>query len=145
MTSDAIKLYRIIKDDPRYPIEAYLFVRESLAFAADNMELDSYETVDFSESGGSARQEHHLTGQQLCEAIRQYANHQFGYMSKVVLKNWGIDSTSCFGDLVYNMISVGIMKKSEYDQRCHFDDVYQFDDVFQTHFELCDSLAHRRA
>lgn len=143
MPDDTYTLYQILKKDSRYPLEAYLFVRESLAYASDCLELDYYESVASSECCN--RHERHLTGQQLCEAIRQYALKQFGYMAKIVLKNWGIHNTRCFGDIVYNMIQGGIMKKSEYDQRCHFDDVYQFEDVFQNQFEFCDSLAHRRA
>ena len=142
MSDESYSLCRIVQNDSRYALDAYLFVRESLAYAADCMELDFYEESPHrSESG---RAERHLTGQQLCEAIRQYAINQFGFMAKIVLKNWGIDSTSCFGDIVYNMIRAGIMKKSEHDQRCHFDDVYQFEDAFQNQFEFGESLAHRR-
>jgi uncharacterized repeat protein (TIGR04138 family) len=147
MSDETVSLYQLVKQDPRYPIEAYLFVREALSFAADSMELDC-ETCeppqDASPVKHVVRRERHLTGQQLCEAIRQFANHQFGYMAKVVLNSWNVDSTSCFGDIVYNMITAGIMKKSSHDRRSHFDGVYDFADVFQTHFETCDSLAHRR-
>jgi uncharacterized repeat protein (TIGR04138 family) len=143
MTDESYSLYRIIQEDPRYCLEAYVFVRESLAYAADCMELDFYEELSSREH--PAKAERHLTGQQLCEAIRQYATNQFGYMAKVVLKNWGIESTSCFGDIVYNMINAGIMKKSEHDRRSHFDDVYSFDEVFQNQFEFGESLAHRRS
>lgn len=142
MTDDSYSLYRIVQKDPRYCLDAYVFVRESLAYAGDCMELDYYE--ELSNKDLPSNTERHLTGQQLCEAIRQYATNQFGYMARVVLKNWGIDSTSCFGDIVYNMINAGIMKKSEHDQRSHFDDVYQFDEVFQNNFEFGESLAHRR-
>ena len=149
MTDDSFSLYQIVNQDPRYPVEAYWFVREALAYAADSMELCS-ESFDDPEleiemATHRARRERHLTGQQLCEAIRQYAVNQFGYMAKVVLKNWNIDKTSCFGDIVYNMISVGIMKKSSEDKRSHFDGVYLFDEVFQNEFEICDSLAPRRS
>jgi len=143
MTDESYSLYRIIQEDPRYCLDAYVFVRESLAYAADCMELDFYEELSSPEH--AAKTERHLTGQQLCEAIRQYATNQFGYMAKIVLKNWGIESTSCFGDIVYNMINVGIMKKSEHDRRSHFDDVYSFDEVFQNQFEFGESLAHRRS
>jgi uncharacterized repeat protein (TIGR04138 family) len=142
MPDETYTLHQIIKKDPRYPLEAYQFVRESLAYAADCLELDFYE--ELSNPNSRSRRERHLTGQQLCEAIRQYALSQFGFMAKIVLKNWGIHSTRCFGDIVYNMIQGGIMRKSEHDHRCHFDNVYQFDEVFQTQFEFCESLAHRR-
>ncbi len=147
MSDETVTLYQLVKQDPRYPIEAYVFVREALSFAADSMELgcepcDS--KTDASPVNNRTRRERHLTGQQLCEAIRQFANNQFGYMAKVVLNSWNVNSTSCFGDIVYNMIRAGIMKKSSQDRRSHFDGVYDFADVFQTHFETCDSLVHRR-
>lgn len=66
-------------------------------------------------------------------------------MAKVVLKSWNIDSTSCFGDLVYNMIEIGVLKKSADDSRTHFDNVYRFDEVFQTHFDVDDMLVQRRS
>ncbi len=42
MTDESFALYHLVKQDPRYPIEAYVFVREALAFAADSMELGSH-------------------------------------------------------------------------------------------------------
>ena len=148
MSDESFSLYQIVEQDPRYPIEAYIFVREALAYASDSMELGSQCYQSDGEVDAAthlARRERHLTGQQLCEAIRQYALNQFGYMAKVVLNNWSIDRTGCFGDIVYNMIDLGIMKKSSQDERDHFDNVYEFDDVFQTSFEICDSLAQRRS
>jgi uncharacterized repeat protein (TIGR04138 family) len=149
MTDDSFSLYQLVSQDPRYPVEAYRFVREALAFAADSMELESsdYSDPDFDldSEKHKARRERHLSGQQLCEAIRRYSLNQFGYMAKVVLKNWNIDQTSCFGDIVYNMISLGIMKKSSRDKRSHFDGVYHFDDVFETNFEICDPIVLRRS
>ena len=148
MTDESFSLLQLVNQDPRYPLAAYGFVREALAYAADSMELgaEPYDAeLDVETVVHLARRERHLTGQQLCEAIRQYALNQFGYMAKVVLKNWGIDRTSSFGDIVYNMIGVGIMKKSSHDKRSHFDDVFDFDEAFQNHFQICDSLAQRRS
>lgn len=148
MSDESFSLYQIVDQDPRYPVEAYIFVREALAYASDSLELGSqcYQSEsDVDAATHLARRERHLTGQQLCEAIRQYALNQFGYMAKIVLNNWSIDRTGCFGDIVYNMIDLGIMKKSSQDERDHFNNVYQFDDVFQNSFEICDSLAQRRS
>ena len=138
---DEIAMFEIIENDSRYPAEAYQFVREALAYAADNMELDLQEFERFSDEE-SAMLERHFTGQQLCEGIRHYAINQFGYMAKVVLRTWNIDSTSCFGDLVYNMIDAEMMKKSESDRREDFNDVYEFDNVFETELEINASTAN---
>ena len=139
MSEESYSLYELVSQDPRYPVEAYLFVREALAYAADSAELDG--PADPADSDPRklhrARRERHLTGQQLCEAIRQYSLNQFGYMARTVLGSWNITQTSCFGDIVYNMIRIGIMKKSSRDRRTHFDDVYEFDEVFEKDFEIC--------
>lgn len=118
-----------------------MFVRDALAYAADSMELSNQYHHD-SQLMESA-EEHHLTGQELCESIREYAICQFGYMARIVLKNWGVESTSGFGDLVYNMIDIGLMKKSPRDRRGHFDGVYDFEDVFDNQFQICSSMAKR--
>ena len=78
----------------------------------------------------------HLTGQQLCEAIRLYALEQFGLMTRVVLASWGIHSTSDFGEIVYNLIDIGMMKKSDTDRREDFEDVFDFEEAFQRHFKI---------
>ena len=149
MSDDSFSLYQLVSQDPRYPVEAYQFVRDALAFAADSLELESHDyndpEFDVETANHNARRERHLSGQQLCEAIRRYSLNQFGYMAKVVLKNWNIDQTSCFGDIVYNMISAGIMKKSSRDKRAHFDGVFRFDEVFENDFEICDPVVQRRS
>ena len=142
MADETFALHQLVSRDRRYPIEAYFFVRDALSFAADSLELSNqyhHESEVYQPA-----EEHHLTGQQLCEAIREFALNQFGYMARIVLKNWGIDSTSCFGDIVYNMIEIGLMKKSDQDRRSHFDDIYEFEPAFDEQFQICSSLAQRR-
>lgn len=140
--NEEFALFELARNDSRYPIEAYEFVREALAFASDSAELEfeAYEQ-DAVDEFGEVVVEHHFSGQQLCHAIRQYAINQFGFLAKVVLRNWNIDSTSCFGDLVYNMIDAEIMKKSEQDRREDFDDVYDFNSVFGIDVEIKTSTA----
>ena len=147
MSDETAALIHLLQRDQRYPIEAYFFVREALAYAADQMELGACsepechcDPDDPTVEAGSR----HLTGQQLCEAIRQFAVQQYGFMAKVVLNEWGISATRDFGEIVYNMIDIGLMKKSRHDRKSHFDDVYDFDAVFQENFVMSDgSLAQR--
>jgi uncharacterized repeat protein (TIGR04138 family) len=47
--------------------------------------------------------------------------------------------------MVYNMISVGMFKKSSRDEQSHFDDVYDFEDVFQVEFEMGGAVSPRRS
>ena len=156
MPDESNPALQLIKDDPRYSIDAYVFVREALAYAGDALELGSLgasdqPAEDEKESSTSSAAEdaeitqgpsgeRHLTGQQLCEAIRLYALNQFGYMSLVVLGSWGVRTTSAFGDIVYNMIDAGMMKKSPKDRRDHFDEVFEFEEVFSRKFEICNAI-----
>ena len=129
MADEGYQLFELLKKDTRYTIEAYQFVREALAYAQEEMDFGT----DRTEPGET---ESHLTGQQLCEAIRVYALEQYGYMAKTVLNSWGLNSTGSVGDIVYNLIEISWMKKSESDSREHFEDVYDFEEVFQNEFEI---------
>ena len=130
---------QLLENDGRYTFEAYQFVREALAYAHDALGLGTAVQADEDEDDASGERnpaEQHLTGQQLCEAIRQYALEQYGYMARVVLKSWGITCTSDFGEIVYNLIAIRLMKKSSHDRREDFDDVYDFDEAFCKDFRI---------
>lgn len=131
MSDSQHPIIRLLTDDPRYKLDAYQFVREALAYAQDELGMGASENALEGEED-----EPHLTGQQLCEAIRIYALEQYGYMAKVVLNSWGVHSTSDFGDIVYNLIDIGFMKKSKKDRREDFDDVYDFESAFRDDFKI---------
>lgn len=145
MSDDSYSLNQLIKKDRRFKVDAYDFVREALAYAADALEMGCLKEPEPNLTLEQRKQEcreRHLTGQQLCDAIRMYALNQFGLMAQVVLRSWGVQSTSDFGDIVYNMISVGVMKKSANDRRSHFDDVYDFEEAFTQNFRICNSVGN---
>ncbi len=132
MTRPVNPIMKLLQNDPRFPLEAYQFVREGLGYAQKNLR---------SGTGSAARspraeEDRHLTGQQLCEAIRRYALDQFGFMALTVLHSWGIRKTSHFGDIVYNLIEIGEMKKSKKDRREDFENVYDFEQVFRHDFNI---------
>ncbi len=136
---------QLLQEDPRYQLEAYQFVREALSFAQEVMLMGGEKKgtapkkdagITGPLTGEAIEAEHHLTGQQLCDAIRQYALEQFGFMAQIVLKNWGVTSTSDFGEIVYNLIKIGFMKKSHTDRREDFDNVYDFDEAFRQQFQI---------
>jgi len=198
--SDSLTIYRLLKKDPRYPIEAYQFVREGLSYATNELNMgsltrhgssskpptesdvpdlqsssDDFEseidllaqqtksnsplaptpspspadaTTAEDAADASAEEEEeddnddetvagrHLSGQELCEALRKFALHQYGLLAKSVLEQWGIRSTSDFGSIVYNMIDIGLMRKSPEDRREHFDHCYDFQEAFVEQFEI---------
>ena len=142
MTSTAMsqalrRLAEIAKQDGRYTVDAYLFVQQSLVYAQYELGvrprpfgLEGEEDLD------EPSPEAHLTGQQLCEAIRMYAAELYGLMAKVVLNSWGVKTTGDFGEIVYKLIELGEMTKSNSDRREDFDDLYDFQDAFQRDYEI---------
>jgi uncharacterized repeat protein (TIGR04138 family) len=132
MSSTLPPIIKLLKRDRRYKLDAYQFVREALDYAHRELRMGQHQSSKPSEQP----QEAHVTGQQLCEAIRQYAVEQFGLMAKLVLNHWGIRSTGDFGEIVYNLIEINEMKKSQSDRREDFDDVYDFDTAFVRDFEI---------
>lgn len=144
MSSSLAPLLELLKRDRRYKLQAYVFVYEALEYAhrvlgmgrAGRSERPAeVEGVELPPTGDEPT-EQHLTGQELCEAIRRYALDQFGYMAKTVFNQWGVYSTSDFGEIVYNLISIGKMSKTPEDRREDFDNVFDFDEGLTRSFRM---------
>lgn len=90
---DALEIITI--KDPRYPRDAYLFLREALDHTQRTLVRDK--------TGGIR----HVSGQELLAGIKDYAALQFGPMALTVLEEWGIRSCQDFGELVFNMVETG--------------------------------------
>jgi uncharacterized repeat protein (TIGR04138 family) len=139
-------LARLLEQDRRYTVDAYVFVLESLTFAQESLGYGQEPAVEEVEPlqaeppprGGKARSstrsrrqaERHVSGQQLCEAARLYGLQQYGFLAPTVLATWGIRQTADIGEIVFNMIDIGQMRKTRSDKREDFHDVFVFSDAF---------------
>ena len=140
-------LVKLLCEDRRYKLEAYQFVRAGLNYAQEVLGLgklrgagdpveEAAEDIESLEETDQPRPPRHVTGQDLCMALKQLAHEQYGLMAKLVLNSWGIYSTSDFGEIVYNLIKIGEMTKSEGDQRSDFDNVFDFDQALVRDFAV---------
>ncbi len=126
-------LLELVRRDRRYPLQAYLFIFEALQYAQEHLGWGREalsEPTPGADPEELQRPQRHLTGQELCEAIRRYALEQFGYMARCVFRCWNIHSTSDFGEMVYNLIGAGLMQKTPEDRREDFEGVYDFETAF---------------
>jgi len=130
-------IVELLKEDSRYAFDAYVFVFEALSYAQDVLQLGTEVSPEPSEEETGPQR--HVTGQQLCEAIRQFALRQYGYMAKDVLASWGVHKTGDFGEIVFNLIRIGQMRKTPQDRREDFDDVFEFEDAFRKDFRFAPS------
>ncbi len=129
-------LAQLLREDRRYRREAYAFVFEALSYAQEVLGFGRETVAEPSASDETAQVERHVTGQELCEAVRQLALDQFGLMAKTVLNSWGIRNTGDIGEIVFNLVRIGQMRKTAEDRREDFDDVFDFDEAFRQRFAV---------
>jgi len=115
-------LDQILATDNRFQRDAYLFMREALDFT---------QKLVGRENQGKVR---HVTGQELLGGLRQYALQQFGPMTPTVFEEWGIDNCKDFGEIVFNMVEIGLLARTEKDTRDDFQNGYNFTDAFRKPF-----------
>lgn len=115
-------LDQIVATDTRFHRDAYVFMREALDFT---------QKLIGKENQGKVR---HVTGKELLEGLRQYALAQFGPMAITVFEEWGIHQSKDFGDIVFNMVEIGLLAKTEKDTRDDFQNGYDFTDAFRKPF-----------
>jgi uncharacterized repeat protein (TIGR04138 family) len=138
-------LVEVCRRDPRYPFEAYEFLLVALGYIQHQMgekgrteDLEATKQEDDvsstypppsseGEEGKTKEKLPHVTGQQLAEGCRDLARKEFGLMARTVFGRWGINSTDDLGEMVYNLIEVGLLKKTETDKKEDFHNVYDLD------------------
>jgi uncharacterized repeat protein (TIGR04138 family) len=112
----------ILTRDSRFSREAYTFVREA---------LDYTQKLIGKETRGQIR---HVSGQELLDGIRQFALQQFGPMTVTVFEEWGVRNCRDFGEIVFNMVEIGLLAKTDKDTRDDFQNGYDFTEAFRKPF-----------
>ncbi|MBU1864139.1 MAG: hypothetical protein KKH94_10785 [Candidatus Omnitrophica bacterium] len=112
------KVEKVVQIHPEYKMEAYHFVMGALHYTVNRLE-----------------KHRHVSGQELCFGIRDYALDQFGHLVQTVFEHWGIRETYDFGKIVYNLIESSLMSRTEEDSIDDFKNVYIFDEAFKEKIE----------
>ncbi|MCC5834309.1 MAG: hypothetical protein JJU20_06210 [Opitutales bacterium] len=119
--NEVVQLIR--RDDPRYELGAYHFIRQALDY-----------TLKKVREADGARSNRHVSGMELSEGIRDFALEQYGPMSRTLLKEWGIERTEDFGEIVFNLVEYEVFGKTEDDRKEDFVNVFDFADAFDKPF-----------
>jgi uncharacterized repeat protein (TIGR04138 family) len=106
----------VILTDGRYPPDAYNFLHDGLSRAVRQ--------VHGIEMGQGEQK--HVTGQEICFALRELAAERWGMLAETVLAKWNISRTDDFGNMVYLLIENGLMRKTDADSIDDFHAVYDF-------------------
>lgn len=104
--------------DRRYDAGAYLFVREGLDYTLKLLKKQGHSPA------------RHVRGQELLDGLRQFALDEFGPLAKTVLNHWGVHHGEDFGEIVFNLVEIGVLGKTDEDSRADFKGGFDFDTAF---------------
>ena len=127
-TNEEVDFNLLQKTAGPYPLEAFEFVREGLGYTVDQLQDMSNQMPDI--SGLDEDEDHHVSGQELCLGLRDFAIRQYGLLAPAVLQHWNVRRTADFGRIVFAMIDHGLMRKNERDSIDDFQDVFDFEEEF---------------
>lgn len=105
---------RIRAEDGRFARDAYAFVMDSLEF-----------------SMRQAGERRHLSAAELVQGLLANARLRFGLFAYTVFAKWGLRTSDDVGDIVFQLIDVGILSRQESDTRADFDGVADFREALE--------------
>lgn len=105
-----------------YHHQAYLFIKEALSATQDMLSRKAAARTD--DEGA------HISGGELLDGIRVLASKQFGMLAPTVFASWGVHDTTDFGRIVFELVELGELRRTEHDHLSDFDGVYSFEDAF---------------
>jgi uncharacterized repeat protein (TIGR04138 family) len=118
-----------------YHHQAYLFIKDALAATQELLKR---------RPAGPDDEGAHITGRELLEGIRLLASKQFGMLAPTVFASWGVHETKDFGRIVFELVELGELRRTENDHLSDFDDVYSFEDAFWHDYVIDTSRAFCR-
>ena len=68
--------------------------------------------------------------EELLDSIRQYTLQEYGPLGREVLEHWGVYRCEDFGEIVFNMVEDGLLRKSEMDSKKDFENNFDFANAF---------------
>jgi uncharacterized repeat protein (TIGR04138 family) len=119
-------LQTVVEEVDCYPIDAFQFVQQGLGYAVEKFH------------GGitDPSANRHISGQQLCEGLREYALLKWGLLARTVLRHWNINSTMDFGQIVFAMVNSGLLQKTDGDTIEDFRNVFDFKTAFEVGYRI---------
>jgi uncharacterized repeat protein (TIGR04138 family) len=105
---------KVAANDPRYPKEAFWFVRDGVDRAVKVHSPPS----------------RHVTAKELLEALRSLALERYGLAAREQLRSWGVTRCEDFGEIVFTLIEHRVFARRPEDKKEDFSDGYDFKSAF---------------
>lgn len=122
---------QVVEDVGLYPPEAYAFIQRGLNHTVQKLHGKKKDP----------KANRHVTGQDLCDGLREVALNEWGRLARAVLRRWNVTSTLDFGRIVFALVDAGLMQKTDEDTLEDFRSVYDFRAAFEVEYRIpCDAL-----
>jgi uncharacterized repeat protein (TIGR04138 family) len=119
----------LCREVPHFAYEAYEFVCESVTFTMKRLDRAKNEAEE-------PTPDQHVSGAELLRGVCDLAVREFGMMAPVVFRRWGIRTTDDVGRMVFNLIKVELLSKSDRDAPEDFHDLFDLQQALTERFEL---------
>ena len=123
-----------VASESNYPLEAYLFLQRGLDFTVRRIHGEP-DPQEESRSKAPARSRH-VTGQDLCIGLRDFAIQEYGLLARTVLKHWRIHCCLDFGRMVFALVEADLLQKTDEDRLEDFADVFDFAEAFTAELSI---------
>ncbi len=124
----------ILAKDSRFAAPAYDFVREGLEATVKKL----------GRASAGERRSRHISADELCHGLRDYALERYGVLAGALLHRWGLRRTDDFGAIVFLLVEVGMFGVTEDDTPEAFSGRFDFAEAFREPFRP-DIRLRRRA
>jgi len=130
------KLCASPRTESRYAYEAYDFFCDAVTFTQETLGRMPREEDD-------PKTDYHITAPELCRGACELALQEYGYMAWIVFKLWGITGTGDIGRVIFQLIEMDRLSKSDRDDPADFEDLFDLEAALIGNFELT-TIARKR-
>jgi uncharacterized repeat protein (TIGR04138 family) len=109
------KIDELFRRDPRFPPEAYEFVRAAVKHTAAMR--------------SGTEDDGHVNARQLFDGIRDLARREFGLMARAVFRMWNIHRTDDVGEVLFRLVEIGLVSKMPHEARRDYENVFDLDEL----------------
>ncbi len=113
---------KLREENPKYAPTPYHFIRRALDFSLRKLKRQD------------ADRPAHVSGKELLEGFRDLALEEYGPLAKTVLEDWGITKCSEVGEIVFQLVGMGVLGKNENDVIEDFEELWSFAEAFDVPF-----------
>jgi len=119
-----------IAEKAGYKVDAFLFVQRGLEFTVRRIHGEPPHRAELDDE--DEQPSRHISGQDLCLGLRDFAKREYGLLAKGVLARWRVHQSEDFGRIVFAMVDAGLMHKTQEDRLKDFTDVFNFNEAFSS-------------